>query len=734
MGETVANSALREMPKPLVWAGLVAFYVLGAWMAQAFTLDTHKIVLIWPATGVALAALLLFGLRAWPIVALGTALSHLLVSPVPWPFMVLSVLSNTLASVFAASFIRRYSADPLSLRLRSGLMNLIGCVLLAISGGILGSLSLYLCAMVAFDELPLAFTRWALGDLYGAIVVAPTLMLGYRSWQLGRLSPQPFRYARTPERIVWILSLIASCWLVLYLSSRSPSFALGMSFLPLTLLIWSAMRLEPFITAFSTTAATLVLATISGLGLGGFRPPQSTVEVSILMLYLSLLALIPLLFAAVNYDARMKTRELLRRAATDRLTGLPNRGAFESALERLLKTAGSGPHALLHADLDQFKVINDTVSHRVGDELICQLASLLRAEVPAISLLARLGGDEFAVLLNATDAAQASKLANQLRLSIERFRFAHDEDVLSVTASIGLVEFSTRDSLAHILQAADTACFTAKEHGGNRIQLGDTERVSEQSNAMHWIVRLNQALDLDQFSLYCQSIAPLNGELVRGDHFEVLLRLNDPATGKILLPGEFIAAAERFKMINRIDRYVFDRCVEFFERHPAARARAKLIAINFSSASLADDGFPEFVENRLRDSSVRPDQLCFEITETGAVKDLAHARGFISRLKAFGIRFALDDFGSGFCSFGYLKSLEVDFFKIDGSFVRGVLDSKLDLTVIKAIAEMAQVLNRKTIAECAETPEIHNALRALNVDMVQGYAIDEPMPIELYFA
>lgn len=734
MGITATDRRLRDLAAPLRWAGLVALYIAGAWLAQWLTLRPHEIVLIWPSAGVAFAALLVFGLRAWPIIPVGVALAHWWVSPVPLLFLLLSALTNTASAVAAAAIVLRLSPDPQSLRMRQGFVNLIGGIVLALVGGTLGAVSLLLADMITAPELPTALARWALGDLFGVIVVTPTLMLCYRCWQLGQINPHGLRYAGPSERLLWLVALGLSCWLVLYLSQRSPVYALGMSFLPLTLLIWAALRMEAVLAALSTTVATLGLAVVSGLGWGGFTPPQSTVEVAILMLYLSLLALIPLFFAAVTLSTRMKTRSLITRATTDRLTGLPNRGAFENALAKLLGRSEPAEHALMHLDIDQFKLINDTVSHRVGDELIRQLGSLLRAELPQPCFLARLGGDEFGVLAPNTTAPLATIQAEALRNTIERFRFSEQGRVFSLTASIGIVSFESGADASRLLQAADTACFTAKEHGGNRVQWGNTEPVNEQATAMNWIWRLNEALEHKQFSLYCQSIAALNDETLTGAHVEILLRLNDPQSGQILLPGEFILAAERFKLITRIDRHVFEQVLQWFESHHSARHRARLIAINISSASLAEPDFAEFIQTRLARSAVRPQQLCFEITETGAVRDLAHARGFISQLKALGVQFALDDFGSGFCSFGYLKSLDVDFFKIDGSFVRGVLTSPLDLTVVQSIARMARVLGKRTIAECAETAEVREALRALDVDFVQGYAVDEPMPIERYFS
>jgi EAL domain-containing protein (putative c-di-GMP-specific phosphodiesterase class I) len=325
----------------------------------------------------------------------------------------------------------------------------------------------------------------------------------------------------------------------------------------------------------------------------------------------------------------------------------------------------------------------------------------------------------------------------RLRDGVAEFRYASGAHVASTTASAGLVTFTAGEAeFSHLLAQADTACFAAKERGGNRIESvtpGRSGAVEARSAAMRWALRLNEAMDEDHFELYCQSIAPLRSLHGRERHFEILLRLRDRESGELLPPGQFIPAAERFGLGMRLDRHVVERTLAWFERNPEAAARVQMCSINLSAASVDDERFLAFLQKRLPRSPIDPTRLCFELTETSALRDLSRAQAFIQAVRALGCRFALDDFGTGFCSFGYLRSLDVDYFKIDGSFVREIDSSPLALAIVRSIADIGRVMKKETIAECAETEVIRRRLMVLGVDYAQGYAVDEPMPIAAYF-
>ncbi|MCB1613038.1 MAG: EAL domain-containing protein, partial [Xanthomonadales bacterium] len=340
--------------------------------------------------------------------------------------------------------------------------------------------------------------------------------------------------------------------------------------------------------------------------------------------------------------------------------------------------------------------------------------------------------DEFGVIWEGARLERASADTEKLRLAISEFRFAWEDHVFALTASIGLVPFpSRRTSVAELLAQADTACYAAKELGGNQVQVQspDNAAVLERTESMGWVVRINAAFENDLFELYGQRILPFESEDF--DTYEILLRLRD-GHNEPLLPGRFIPAAERFGMSARVDRHVIDRSLRWLESDP--RANRMHLNINLSASTLADADFASFLSRRLRGSSVDPAQICLEITETSAVRDLDHARQLIAQFKAMGVRFALDDFGTGFCSFAYLRDLDVDVFKIDGSFVRDVDSNELSLAIVKSIVEIARVLGKRTVAESVEDARLSPILQQLGVDAVQGFAFHRPEPLRLLLA
>jgi diguanylate cyclase (GGDEF)-like protein/PAS domain S-box-containing protein len=428
-------------------------------------------------------------------------------------------------------------------------------------------------------------------------------------------------------------------------------------------------------------------------------------------------------------------------ARHDELTGLTNRSEFSRQLEQLLAEARSsgGMHALLYLDLDQFKVINDTCGHLAGDELLRRISTLIRTEVRASDALARLGGDEFGILLTDCDLENAVRIAESLREAIARFRFEWDDKPFEIGVSIGITPIGENsESAASILSTADAACYVAKEKGRNRIQVhSEAEEWSRQHGAMHWVSTINQALREGRFQLYFQAIAPLSAVADCGKHREILLRMTDES-GSIISAGQFLPAAEKYNLMPTLDRWVIQT---LFAGHGQSIRKGwqeckvcnqtctGFYAINLSGASLNDDRFLDFVREQIRAHDIPPAAICFEITETVAVNCLEQTRHFILNLKALGCRFAMDDFGSGMSSFGYLKHLPIDYLKIDGSLVRGIVESPIDFRMVEAIQRIAEEMQVLTVAEYAESQPIIDALKSLGVDYAQGYAIHKPAPL-----
>ncbi|WP_161970934.1 putative bifunctional diguanylate cyclase/phosphodiesterase [Aerosticca soli] len=432
---------------------------------------------------------------------------------------------------------------------------------------------------------------------------------------------------------------------------------------------------------------------------------------------------------------RNYVEQLAWQASHDAMTGLANRREFERRLESWLAepAAVRGPGAMLYIDLDQFKVINDTRGHEAGDALLRHIAGLMRAHLHADDVLARLGGDEFGVLLLDCVPLAASRLAEQLRESAAHARVAWQGELLGTTLSIGLVELGPAPgNVQEVLRVADIACYRAKERGRNTVYLyqPDDADLKQRMGYMHWVQRLRKALEEQRFCLYGQPIVPLRGASP-GLHLEVLLRLRGE-NGQIIEPSHFVPAAEMYGLMSEIDRWTVQQVFAVLAERSARRDLPPLhvCAINLSGNSLGNEDLLDFLTVQIERHRLDPRQLCFEITETSAIAHLSNAVRLIEQLRGMGCRFALDDFGAGMASFGYLKQLRVDYLKIDGSFVRDMLDDRSSAAMVDAINRIGHVMGQRTIGEFAETQAHVEALRALGVDYAQGYAIGKPLPLD----
>jgi diguanylate cyclase (GGDEF)-like protein/PAS domain S-box-containing protein len=432
-------------------------------------------------------------------------------------------------------------------------------------------------------------------------------------------------------------------------------------------------------------------------------------------------------------DSRRMAREISHQANHDSLTGLLNRREFERRLEHALVSARTQgiQHALCYLDLDQFKLVNDTAGHVVGDQLLRQVADLLRTKLRTRDTLARVGGDEFSLLLENCPLDKALQIAKTLVAAVRDFRFTWDGRSFDIGVSIGLVSITAEvNNTVQLLSQADVACYAAKDRGRNRVHLYQIE--DNQPGGHHTEIfratELRDALENDRFRLYYQPIVPLFPSNDDSSHYEILLRLLD-AKDNIVLPATFIPAAERFGIMAAIDRWVI-RTVCRYAAEVVGSSLGTGIAINLSGNSLKDDSLLDFVHQQLFDTTLPPERFCFEITETAAIGNLKQATGLITELKKSGCRFALDDFGSGLSSFTYLKYLPVDYVKIDGSFVRDMVVEPIDHAMVAAINQVGHTMGIQTIAEYAESEAIVAQLKALNVDYAQGYAIGSPRPLE----
>lgn len=426
--------------------------------------------------------------------------------------------------------------------------------------------------------------------------------------------------------------------------------------------------------------------------------------------------------------------QLSWQASHDALTGLVNRREFEHRLEVLLSQprAVGREGALLFVDLDQFKLINDTCGHQAGDEMLREVCRMLQSHLREGDTLARLGGDEFGILLKDCPPAPSARIAEQLRQAGHELRVLWEGRQLSTGLSIGMVQLiPALSTIQEAMRVADMACYRAKEGGRNQVFVYQTEDIemSRREGDMDWVRRLRLALEHHRFRLHAQTITALQGDGA-GLHLEVLLRLAEDGT-ELIAPGCFIPAAEHYGMMPAIDRWVVRHTLATLAQHQAAGGRAvHTCAINLSGTSLGDESLLRYIHTEIEQSGVDPHLLCFEITETSAISHLPSAVRLMKDLQQLGCRFALDDFGVGMSSFTYLKHLPVDYLKIDGSFVRDLLEDPTNRAMVEMINHIGHVMGKETIAEFAESMEIVDALRAIGVDHAQGYALSRPVPLE----
>jgi len=429
-------------------------------------------------------------------------------------------------------------------------------------------------------------------------------------------------------------------------------------------------------------------------------------------------------------ENRSMARQLTYQAMHDPLTGLINRHEFEDRLGQALDSAmdQNENHALCFMDLDQFKIVNDTCSHSAGDAMLKYIAGLLKGCLRETDILARLGGDEFAVLLKNCPVADAAEIAGSMLTRINVSRFDGCGQSLEVGASIGIVPIEPgTESVTSVMKAADLACYAAKDLGGNRIHIyqASDQGLARRHDEMQWVSRLAEAIESDHLVLYYQDIVPVVPDSGTEHHFEVLVRMLDKA-GKLVMPAEFMPAAERYNLAVALDHWVIDHSFSWY----ATRGERLTMSINLSGASINDTSQLEFIKTSLARYRIPSDTVCFEVTETAAIANLEMAVGFISELRELGCHFALDDFGSGLSSFAYLKHLPVSYLKIDGAFVRDMDTDPVNIAMVNAINQLGSVLGIKTIAEFVENDRILEKLAEIGVDYAQGYGVAKPMPLE----
>jgi diguanylate cyclase (GGDEF)-like protein/PAS domain S-box-containing protein len=429
-----------------------------------------------------------------------------------------------------------------------------------------------------------------------------------------------------------------------------------------------------------------------------------------------------MVFHDVSKETRL-FRQLSYQASHDQLTDLINRREFENRLITALDSTRSDPestHALLYLDLDQFKVVNDTFGHSAGDALLRQLSDIVQTNIRSTDVLARLGGDEFGI-------------SETIRGAVEGYRFEWQDSFTTIRCSIGVVMVTRENAnVAGLMSSADVACYSAKDMGRNQVHLYRDSDASLRHEEMKWVSRISSAVEEDRLELFFQPIIGIgkDNSKTRG-HYELLLRMRDE-NGELVSPDQFIPAAERYNLMSTLDRWVIRESLSKLADRDAEDEARYTIAINLSGTSLSEDRFLEYVIKELEKQNLPTGAVCFEITETAAISNLSRVVHFMQTLKKLGCKFSLDDFGSGLSSFTYLKNLPVDYLKIDGQFIRNVVDDSVDESMVKAISEVGHAMGIETIAERVETKQVLEKLSALGIEFAQGYYIARPTSVQSF--
>jgi len=425
-------------------------------------------------------------------------------------------------------------------------------------------------------------------------------------------------------------------------------------------------------------------------------------------------------------------RKIAHLASHDDLTGLHNRRSFEAHLKHVVAIAprSTDCYGLMFIDLDRFKIINDTCGHHAGDQLLIQLTNMIQARLRRGDLFARIGGDEFAVVARGNKFSDITELAEELRLLVHDFKFHYADQKFSISLSIGVLPIDGIDTdIESILSDVDSACYVAKQSGRNRVHItqeNDAE-VVKYRNDIAGMQNIKLALAEERLTLFYQPVFKLLENGVELSHCEILLRIRSES-GELFSPAEFIPIAEKYNVMTEIDRWVFSNALDWIVKHQHEYDIPRLL-INLSGLSFINDEFLEFVSEQLQTRNIDTNKIAFEITETSAVDNMDKANVFINRIRELGCRFALDDFGSGFSTFAYLKNLPIDYLKIDGSLVKNMATDGIDREMVRAINEIGHTVGAKTIAEFVEDEKTLDALRAIGVDYAQGYGLCKPLAL-----
>lgn len=465
--------------------------------------------------------------------------------------------------------------------------------------------------------------------------------------------------------------------------------------------------------------------------------PERSVEISVTPLRFEGKEILGLVLVLHDTsELRGLTRQMTYQASHDALTGLVNRREFERRLQEAMDSAQTGNvgHALCYLDLDRFKAVNDTCGHTAGDNMLREVASLIKEAVRDSDTVGRIGGDEFALLLVGCPLEKARQIADDVVRSVNDYRFVWKDKIFNIGVSIGLVEIGAGGAaIEDIMNSADSACYVAKKQGGLHVHVYSAreEASARHSGEIHWLQRLQGALRDNKFELYYQSIVHARANGMHGPALEVFVRLKGEHGQPGAPTAEFIRAAERYRLMPHIDRWVVQTVLSALGRGGMKLPPGRSVAINIAGQTLGDSDFLEFVVECFDHTGANPGDICFEVTESSVVANLDHAQRFIAVLHGMGCEFALDDFGSGLSSFSTLRTLPMDYLKIDGSFINNLAGDSVNQAMVAAMIELSRSLNFRVVAEQVEDQLSLDTVTGMGIDFVQGFVIGRPQPLSM---
>jgi diguanylate cyclase (GGDEF)-like protein len=432
-------------------------------------------------------------------------------------------------------------------------------------------------------------------------------------------------------------------------------------------------------------------------------------------------------------ELRGLTQKMSYQATHDPLTGLINRREFERRLDDAMDSAHAEEaiHMLFYMDLDRFKAVNDSCGHLAGDNMLREVANLIKEQVRDSDFVGRLGGDEFGALLIGCPIEKARQIASDICNAIADYRFVWKDKIFNIGISIGLVEIShVSGSLQDVMSAADSACYVAKQEGRGKVHVYSArdEAIARERGDIQWLRELQTALHEDRFELAIQPIIAMSGGVESGPAIEVLIRLPD-SHGRVADTAEFLRPAERYQLMPQIDRWVINATLAAIAGGEIKITSGRSCSINLSGQTLGDESFLGFVVDALDRTAISPSTICFEVTEAAILSNVQHAQRFIEVLHGIGCEFSLDDFGSGLGSFSSLKHLPIDYLKIDGTYTRNLKTDRVNQEMVAAMIKLARTMQFRIVAEQVEHQEDFDWLRNSGVDFVQGRFIEAPMPL-----